>query len=399
MIKFDFNTYMKNYVNDNNFDLKEKERLFSKLKNSSMTGWYENKIDSEILNKIETVATNIRNNSDVLLVIAIGGSFMGSYAIKELFTSKFEKEKTEVIYIGNNLSSKYLEDVLDYIKDKSVSVNVISKSGMTLEINLTYKIIKKFLENKYNEEELKNRIIITTDKNEGNLREEIRNYGYLSFEIPDNIGGRYSMITPAHLLPLKVLNIDIKELISGYINGFNYKNEAYTYANIRNQLFKQNKFVENFSVYEPSLYYFTEWLKQLFGESEGKSNKGIFPVSSVNTRDLHSLGQFLQEGKNIVFETVIKIQNTNDIVLNNYTLNDINNKVLESVCNAHYKENTPSNIITLDRITLYSIGELISFFMMASSISAYLFDVNPFDQPGVEKYKNEIKREINIANL
>lgn len=398
MIKFDFSTYMKNYV-EIALDKNLQNTLFKKLENDNMTGWYQRKTSKEVIEKIEETSSKITSSSDVLLVIAIGGSFMGSYALKEMFIPSFIKQKTEVIYIGNNLSSKYLQDVLDYIKDKDISVNVISKSGTTLEINLTYKIIKDFLENKYSQEELQKRIIITTDKENGLLREEANKNNYTSFEIDKNIGGRYSMITPAHLLPLSVLGLDINELISGYMNGFNYKDEAYIYANIRNELFEQNKLVENFSVYEPSMYYFTEWLKQLFGESEGKSNKGIFPVSSVNTRDLHSLGQFLQEGKNIVFETVIKVENTNDIVLNNYTLNDINQKVLTSVATAHYQENTPSNIITIEKLSLYNIGELISFFMMSSALSAYLFNVNPFDQPGVEKYKKEIKNNINITNL
>lgn len=397
MIKFDFSTYMKNYV-EIALDKNLQNTLFKKLENDNMTGWYQRKTSKEVIEKIEETSSKITSSSDVLLVIAIGGSFMGSYALKEMFIPSFIKQKTEVIYIGNNLSSKYLQDVLDYIKDKDISVNVISKSGTTLEINLTYKIIKDFLENKYSQEELQKRIIITTDKENGLLREEANKNNYTSFEIDKNIGGRYSMITPAHLLPLSVLGLDINELISGYMNGFNYKDEAYIYANIRNKLFEQNKLVENFSVYEPSMYYFTEWLKQLFGESEGKSNKGIFPVSSVNTRDLHSLGQFLQEGKNIVFETVIKVENTNDIVLNNYTLNDINQKVLTSVATAHYQENTPSNIITIEKLSLYNIGELISFFMMSSALSAYLFNVNPFDQPGVEKYKKEIKNNINIKN-
>ncbi len=398
MIKFDFSTYMKNYV-EIALDKNLQNTLFKKLENDNMTGWYQRKTSKEVIEKIEETSSKITSSSDVLLVIAIGGSFMGSYALKEMFIPSFIKQKTEVIYIGNNLSSKYLQDVLDYIKDKDISVNVISKSGTTLEINLTYKIIKDFLENKYSQEELQKRIIITTDKENGLLREEANKNNYTSFEIDKNIGGRYSMITPAHLLPLSVLGLDINELISGYMNGFNYKDKAYIYANIRNKLFEQNKLVENFSVYEPSMYYFTEWLKQLFGESEGKSNKGIFPVSSVNTRDLHSLGQFLQEGKNIVFETVIKVENTNDIVLNNYTLNDINQKVLTSVATAHYQENTPSNIITIEKLSLYNIGELISFFMMSSALSAYLFNVNPFDQPGVEKYKKEIKNNINITNL
>lgn len=388
MIKFDFSTYMKKYIDADSIKVNTEE-LFKKLENDSMNGWYKKCVDDNTLSKIETVAKRIQDNSDVLLVIAIGGSFMGSYALKELFVPKFKKLNTEVIYIGNNLSNEYLEEVIDYIKDKSVSVNVISKSGNTLEINLTYKKVKEYLEKRYDSEELKERIIITTDISGGILRREVNDYGYTSFEIPKNIGGRYSIMTSAHLLPLRVLNLDIDELISGYMNGFNYKEEAYKYSFIRNKLFSKNKFIENFSVYQPSLYYFTEWLKQLFGESEGKDNKGIFPISTVNTRDLHSLGQFLQEGKDIIFETVIR--NLDD--------NDINNTVLESVCRAHYKGYTPSNVISISKINLYNIGEVMAFFMTSAALSAYLFDVDPFNQPGVEKYKDEVKTKIDITNL
>ncbi len=391
MINFDFNTY-----NDTNvvIDENKKAQFISKLYNDKMSGFINNMIDDNEINRIINVSNNIKKTSDILIVIGIGGSFMGSFAISEIFKKHFKKLDTELIYLGTNLDSNYLLEVIDYIKDKDVSINVISKSGTTLEINLMYKLIKTELEKKYSKEELKSRIIITTDKEKGKLREEVSKYGYTSFEIPADIGGRYSLITAAHLLPLAVANINIKDLIKGYKKGIDLIDEAYFYANNRVELFKKKKYIENFSVYQGNLYYYTEWIKQLFGESEGKNNLGIFPVSTVNTRDLHSLGQFIQEGNNIIFETVIKIENNNDLVIGNTSLNDLNNIVINSVCTAHKKGNTPSMIISLDKLSIENIGMLSMFFMLSAVFSSYLFGVNPYNQPGVEEYKKEIKTHI-----
>ena len=386
MIKFDFNTYM-----DIEINLDRYEELTSKLNDA---GFIKELIKEDEIKHIKKVSNYIKNNCDVLLVISIGGSFMGSYALKNIFTSEFIKSNPEVIYIGNDLSSKYLNDVINYIEDKEVIVNVISKSGNTLEIKLIYELIKNNLLKKYTEEDLRKRIIITTDKLSGALREEVNKYGYESLEIPRKIGGRYSLMTPAHLLPLDVLNIDIDKLLAGFIEGLTLKKDAYNYAYIRRELFNREKYIENFSIYEKELFYYTEWLKQLFGESEGKNGKGIFPVSTVNTRDLHSLGQFIEDGNNIIFETVIKVLNNKDIIVNNKSLNKINNIILDSVSKTHYKSNTPSNIIVIDKINEYNIGMLSSFFMMSAVFSAYLFDVNPFNQDGVELYKKEVNNNL-----
>lgn len=395
MIKFDFETYMSDKVK---IDLEKKNKLIERLKTEDMAGFINNIISNDEMNLIKEHAKIVRNNADVLLIIGIGGSYMGSYSIYEMFKNHFIKEKPEIIYIGNDLSSKYLSEVLDYIKDKSIFVNVISKSGTTLEIRLIYQIIKNFMKDKYDDLELKKRIIVTTDEEKGVLRDEVNKYGYKSFVIPTDIGGRYSLMTSAHLFPLAVAGFDIDALLNGYINGLKLIDEAYLYASIRIDQFNKGKYIENFSVYNSNMYYYTEWIKQLFGESEGKNNKGIFPISTVNTRDLHSLGQFIQQGNNIIFETIIKVLNNNDIKINNISLNKINNLVCDSVCVAHLRGNTPSNVITIDSITLENIGEMSAFFMLAAVFSSYLFSVDPFTQPGVEEYKDEVKKKLDNDN-
>ena len=309
-------------------------------------------------------------------------------------TNEFVKDEVEVIYIGNNLSAKKLSEVVNYIKDKSVYVNVISKSGTTLEIKLTYNYILNILKEKYDLSELKERIIVTTNQLSGYLKDEASKYGFMTFDMPSDIGGRYSIITPAHLLVLAVMNLDIDKFLKGYYEGKKYLDEAYNYACIRNVMYKLGFLLENFSVYHESLYYYTEFLKQLFGESEGKDGKGIFPVSTVNTRDLHSLGQFIQEGRKLIYETVIKAKYQTDVMMEDKSLNEYNDIVLNSVVEAHYDGGVPNNIIDMGIISLESIGQLTMFFMMASAFSAYLFDVDPFNQPGVEKYKNIMNSKI-----
>ena len=398
MLKFEFSKYMDKFINKDDYSklMNKKIEVLEKFNQEKMTGWYKQEVSGNLLMKIKEESIKIRNNSDVLLVVGIGGSYMGSYALQQLLCPSLKKDKTEVIYIGTNLSGTYLNEVLDYISDKDFSVNIISKSGSTLEIKLTYELIKDFLERKYSKEEAHKRIIVTTNETSGYLKEEIDKYGYTSFDMPDEIGGRYSIITPAHLLPMAVMNLDIDSFLEGYYEGKKYLNEAYCYAVIRNLMYKYGKLLENYSVYEPKMYYYTEFLKQLFGESEGKDGKGIFPISTVNTRDLHSLGQFLQEGSKIVFETVLKINMKDDLVFNNNSFNRLNDIVLSSVMDAHYDGDVPNLIIEIEKNDEKSIGEATMFFMLSASFSAYLFDVNPFNQPGVEKYKNIMNQRIDI---
>ena len=357
-----------------------------------MTGWMKD-IDNKLIEDIKNTGTYIKKNFDCLVVIGIGGSFLGSYSFNNIFKRYFNDKKFEVIYAGTTLSSKYLNELLEYLNNKNFCVNVISKSGATMETTITYKLIKDLIKRKYGEE-ANNHIIVTTDKEKGLLREEVNENGFKSFEIPKDIGGRYSFMTPAHLLPLSV-NYDIDEIIKGYYHGRRLIDYAYQYAVVRKLLFDKKKYIENYCIYEENLLSFTEWLKQLFGETEGKNNKGIFPVSTLNTRDLHSLGQFIQEGNKILFETYIKIKESdNYIKYNNRTLHEINNIVEDSVLRAHVKGGVPCIEIELDNITPYNISSLIYFFQLSAAFSGYLFEVYPFDQPGVEVYKEEVKNSL-----
>lgn len=394
MLKFDFETYM-DKLTDNSViqDINNrKNEVYEKFENSNMIGWAK-KVDEDLVTDILKTRDEICANSDCLVVIGIGGSFLGSYALKQMFTRYFNDKSFEVIYAGYDLSSKYLSELLEYLEHKDFTVNVISKSGTTMEPSISYDAIKSLMVRKYNYEEMQKRIIITTDQVKGTLREEVNNNFYKSFVIPNDVGGRYSLFTAAHLLPLSFF-LDIRSLLNGFYEGLNLKDEAYNYAGVRRYLFEQKKYVENYCVYESNLYYFTEWLKQLFGETEGKEKRGIFPVSTVHTRDLHSLGQFIQEGNPIIFETFIKVLNTRDCYVNGKNLDDINNVVLDSVVKAHHSGGVFCNIIEIDEINEENIGMLCAFFMLSAAFSGYLFDVEPFDQPGVEVYKKFVRDNL-----
>ena len=396
MIKFDFQTYVKPFIDENKFNelYSKKNEYIEKLNSLEMTGWTK-EIDRNIISKIENTANYIKNNFDSLVVIGIGGSFLGSYSFHQAFKKYFNDNSFEVIYAGTTLSSKYLDELYEYLKDKNFCINVISKSGTTMETTITYNLLKDLLKRKYNEEEVRRRIIVTTDKETGALRQEVNEKGYISFEIPSNIGGRYSFMTPAHLLPL-ALNYNLTDIVDGYYDGKRFIDKAFEYAVIRKILFDNKKQVECFTVYEESLYYFTEWLKQLFGETEGKNSVGIYPTSMVHTRDLHSLGQFVQEGNKILFETFIKIDNTKHFIkYNNDDLHTINNIVEDSVERAHFSGNTPCIEIELDELNESNLSELIYFFMLSAAFSGLLFGVDPFNQPGVEVYKKEVKEALN----
>lgn len=396
MIKYDFKTYTRNYFTEEEYNevLSKKIDIINKLKNSNMNGWTK-EIDAATISKIKETASFIKKNFDCLVVIGIGGSFLGSYAFDKMFRKYFDDDKFEIIYAGTTLSSKHLEELIKYLRNKNFCINVISKSGTTMETSITYKLLKDALKRKYTEEELKNHIIVTTDKYKGKLREEVNEMGYTSFIIPDDIGGRYSFITPAHLLPLAV-NYNIDEIIDGYYHGKRLLDVAYEYAATRYLLYKHGKVVENFTVSEENMSYFSEWLKQLFGETEGKNGVGILPTSTVFTRDLHSLGQFIQEGNKILFETFIKVTETNNYIeYNKEDLSTINNIVIDSVIRAHSKGNVPCLEIEMDELTEENIGILIYFFQLSAAFSGYLFGVEPFNQPGVEVYKQEVRDALN----
>ena len=394
MIKFDFNTYVDKFIDKEKYDLlmSRKEEVIDKLDHSNMTGW-RNEVDPKIIEDINNTANYIKDNYDCLVVIGIGGSFLGSYAFDNMFRKYFNDDKFEIIYAGTTLSSKYLDELLGYLNNKNFCINVISKSGTTMETTITYKVLKDLLKRKYPEDYNK-RIIATTDKEKGTLREEVNNEGYKSFIIPDNIGGRYSFITPAHLLPL-ALNYNINEIIDGYFHGKRLIDNAYQYAVTRKLLFDSNRHVENFCVNEQNFNYFTEWLKQLFGETEGKERVGILPTSCIHTRDLHSLGQFIQDGNKIVFETYIKVKRSNNFIeYEGRELHEISDIVESSVIRAHYKGDVPCIEINIEELTPYNISNLIYFFQLSAAFSAYLFGVEPFDQPGVEIYKEEVRESL-----
>lgn len=396
MIKFDFKTYVKPFIDENKYNelYSKKNEFIDKLNSLEMTGWTK-ELDSTIISNIEKTANYIKSNFDSLVVIGIGGSYLGSFSFHQAFKKYFNDNSFEVIYVGTTLSSKYLDELYEYLKNKNFCINVISKSGNTLETNITYNLLKDLLKRKYNDEEIKRRIIVTTDKENGNLRKEVNEKGYISFEIPSNIGGRFSFMTPAHLLPLAV-NYNLKDIVDGYYDGKRFIDKAFEYAIIRKLLFDNKKYIECFTVYEESLYYFTEWLKQLFGETEGKNNVGIYPTSMVHTRDLHSLGQFVQEGNKIIFETFIKITKSNHFIkYDNEDLHTINNIVEDSVARAHFSGNTPCIEIELDELTPSNLSELIYFFMLSAAFSGLLFGVDPFNQPGVEVYKKEVNCSLN----
>lgn len=389
MIKFDLAKLDNDIFNKN---INRKEEIYEKFNNSGMIGWTRD-VDKKLVSTILELRDEIMTEADCLVVIGIGGSYLGSCALNRLFNGYY-KDKFRVIYLGNNLSSGYISETLEYLKDKNFYVNVISKTGTTMEVDINYQLVKELMKSKYSLEEMKKRIIITTNSDTGKLRDEVREYGYRSFVIDDDIGGRYSLIMVGHLLPM-AFSLDIEKLINGYRDGLkSLKDMAYTYACSRRSLFDMGKYIENYSVYEEKFNYYLEWLKQLFGETEGKDKKGIFPVSTIGTRDLHSLGQFIQEGNPIIFETFIKILEVTDFKYKSKSLDDINNLVLDSVVLAHSSNNTFCNVITIDKINEENIGKLSAFFMMSAAYSGYLFDVEPFNQPGVDVYKNLVRNKL-----
>ena len=394
---------------------------FQKNKNNvkEFLGWLElpTNYDKEEFNRIKKAAKKIQKDSEVLVVIGIGGSYLGARAVIEALTNtfyNFEKRNTpQILYAGNNISSRYIQDMIELIGNRDFSINVISKSGTTTEPAIAFRIFKEVLENKYGIEEAKNRIYVTTDKKRGALKTLSDNEGYETFVIPDNVGGRYSVLTAVGLLPIATAGIDIDKLIIGakmaqdkYSDKSLKYNTCYQYAVIRNILYLDDKNVEILANYEPKLHYFNEWWKQLFGESEGKDNKGIFPTGVDFTTDLHSMGQYIQEGRRDLFETVINIETPDDDILVkedednldglNYlkgkSLDYINKKAMEGTIMAHVKGGVPNIIINMKRLNEEAIGELIYFFELACAMSGKILGVNPFNQPGVEEYKTNMFR-------
>lgn len=392
-MKIDVNTYMDQFLDSKLVEKynSRKDEVFQKLDHADMNGWLNP--DVSFVDQILEVRDEVLSHSKCLVVVGIGGSFLGAKSFYELFTPYFKKSSFPIIFAGTTLSSSYMKELLEYLETVDFTVNVISKSGTTRETALTYAAIKKVLEKKYDSDEVKKHIIVTTDPVKGTLREEVNREGYHSFVIPDNIGGRYSLLTAAHLFPLSFC-LDIKDLISGYQEGLTLRDDAFSYAVCRRSLFDLGKVVENFVTYENNWYYYLEWLKQLFGETEGKEGKGILPISMIHTRDLHSLGQFIQEGNKIIYETFFKIKNMPSCDIDGKELHEVNLVVEDSVISAHVSGGVPCIVLELDEVSPRSMGILSSFYFLVAACSGYLFDINPFDQPGVEVYKAEVKRRL-----
>lgn len=389
MVTFDFKKYQYRHLEDYKLDY-VKERFIA---DNKMAGWYD--LDKSCLENIKTTAEHIRNNCDVFVVVGIGGSYLGAKAVIDALTPYFKEQKPEIIFAGYQLSSDYMKGLLEYIKDKEVMVNVISKSGTTLEPAIAFDLLLDFMQKKYGKDVSK-RVIATTDANEGTLLELAKLKGFTRFVVPSNIGGRFSVLTPVGLLPIAVAGYNIDKLFEGAEKA-KLKEEYYYYTKLRHELYEMNKVVESFNVYEPKLEAFAEWLKQLFGESQGKEGKGVLPFSTVNTRDLHSLGQYFQDGIDMLFSTTIFAHSDKNIKLKNYnnrTLNEINLLAMESVAEAHYKGHVPTSIITLDAINEENLGYLIFFFEMSAMLGSYLLDINYYDQPGVNGYKDILHEKI-----
>ena len=370
--------------------------------------------DKEEFARIQAAAKKIQSNSDILIVIGIGGSYLGARAAIEFLQSTFynnkKKDTPDIYYVGNNINPSYLQEVLAICEGKDISVNVISKSGTTTEPALAFRVFKKLVEEKYGKEGAKDRIFATTDKAKGTLKNLSDTEGYETFVVPDDVGGRYSVLTAVGLLPIAVAGCDIQALMDGaaqaqkdYMADFE-NNDCYKYAALRNILYRKGKSVEMLVSYDPNFVMMSEWYKQLFGESEGKDNKGIYPAAGVFSTDLHSMGQYIQEGSRILFETVVDIkkpkqdfflepdaENLDGLnFLTNQNMSVVNRKALEGVILAHTEGGVPNMILELDDTSEKSLGYLIYFFEKACAISGYLLGVNPFNQPGVESYKKNM---------
>ncbi|MFC5464291.1 glucose-6-phosphate isomerase [Lederbergia graminis] len=405
-------TYMQSAVSAAHQQIHEKTGA-----GNDFLGWVDLPVnyDRDEFERIQKAAEKVKSNSDVLLVIGIGGSYLGARAAIEMLNHSFynalskEQRKTpQVIFVGNNISSTYMRDVMDLLEGKDFSINVISKSGTTTEPALAFRIFRKLLEEKYGAEEAKARIFATTDRAKGALKTLSDEEGYETFVIPDDVGGRYSVLTAVGLLPIAVSGVDIEAMMKGAADAREAfsspeleENAAYQYAAIRNVLYNKGKTIEMLINYEPGLQYFSEWWKQLFGESEGKDQKGIFPASANFSTDLHSLGQYVQEGRRDLFETVIKVQNPrHELVIAgeevdldglNYlegkTVDFVNDKAFEGTLLAHTDGGVPNLVVEIPAMDAYTFGYLVYFFEKACALSGYLLGVNPFDQPGVEAYK------------
>lgn len=423
MPKLDFR-YLKDFISEEEFAAKAKKAeeahhtLMTKTgEGNDFTGFVElpEEYDREEFSRIIAAAEKIKNQSDVLIVIGIGGSYLGARAVIELATSplrnRLRRNGPEVYFAGCNLSPDYMTEIAEICEEKDFSVNVISKSGTTTEPAIAFRFFRELLEKKYGKEEAKERIYCTTDRARGTLKALADKEGWETFVVPDDIGGRFSVLTPVGLLPIAAAGIDINELMAGaaeakkeYEKTDFAENEAMQYAAARNILLEKGKALELLVSYEPAFAQMAEWWKQLFGESEGKDGKGIFPCSAIFSMDLHSLGQFVQDGSRNLFETVVRFEKAqkklavavdeeNSDGLNflaGMDMQDINEKARLGTLVAHTEGGAPNIVITCEERSPMEIGKLIYFFEIAVAVSGYMLGVNPFNQPGVESYKKNM---------
>ena len=386
-------------------------------KGSDFLGWLTlpQDYDKDEFARIKSAAKKIQDNSDVLVVVGIGGSYLGARAAIEFVKSQnynlLKKDTPDIYFAGNTISSRAVAELERMIGDRDFSVNVISKSGTTTEPAVAFRILRELLEKKYGKDGAKERIFATTDKEKGTLKKFADSEGWQTFVVPDNVGGRYSVLTAVGLLPIAVAGIDIDALMQGardamekYFSGDVMKDDCCKYAAIRNILYRSGRKIEMMISYEPSYTMMNEWFKQLFGESEGKDGKGIFPASAVFSTDLHSMGQYIQQGERTLFETVVTFKNSVDEVyiendkdnvdglnfLAGKSISFVNQKAFEGTVLAHTDGNMPNIVIELDNMDEHDLGELIYFLEKACALSGYVLGVNPFDQPGVESYKKNM---------
>lgn len=386
-------------------------------KGSDFLGWLTlpQDYDKDEFARIKSAAKKIQDNSDVLVVVGIGGSYLGARAAIEFVKSQnynlLKKDTPDIYFAGNTISSRAVAELERMIGDRDFSVNVISKSGTTTEPAVAFRILRELLEKKYGKDGAKERIFATTDKKKGTLKKFADSEGWQTFVVPDNVGGRYSVLTAVGLLPIAVAGIDIDALMQGardamekYFSGDVMKDDCCKYAAIRNILYRSGRKIEMMISYEPSYTMMNEWFKQLFGESEGKDGKGIFPASAVFSTDLHSMGQYIQQGERTLFETVVTFKNSVDEVyiendkdnvdglnfLAGKSISFVNQKAFEGTVLAHTDGNVPNIVIELDNMDEHDLGELIYFLEKACALSGYVLGVNPFDQPGVESYKKNM---------
>ena len=376
-------------------------------------GWVDWPVnyDKEELARIKKDAKYVRDNFDILVVCGIGGSYLGARSALEALNGLKSSDKLEIIFMGQTFSPNYVSQVMNYLKGKNFAINVISKSGTTTETSISFRLLKELLEKQVGKEKARKAIFATTDKEKGALKTLANKEGYKTYVLPSDIGGRYSVFTAVGTFPLACAGIDVEALINGAKQARDdiqsqplSINKCYQYAVMRDYMYRHNKPVEMYVTYEPQMSQISEWLKQLFGESEGKEHKGLFPSSATFSTDLHSLGQFIQDGTPLLFETIINVMNPNSDVaiphddedldglnyLEGKNLAFVNQKAFEGTLQAHEDGGVPCNVIYVDKLDAYNLGYLFYFFMRACAMSAYLLEINPFNQPGVEVYKKNM---------